>query len=525
MFPHPDAAIECLTFDVCIFAETVEAALTVSETRTHEAFRSAYPHLSASHVIRDLYSALRASLTDSDDLGLERALDTFWDDLFPLVYHSALQPRLPPFSRHFASCLRFSRRDVRPWSTVPELVGGPLLRGLETARLLIQGLDVGAEIVRDAQDIMVPAECGEAAARLSYCGACHSAVAPPCPAFCLNVARGCLAPLAEVDGAWGELVTAISRVDQSLRAARLSHILNTLHDRLAEAVMVALESGPTLERKVHKECGHPQREGSNHTHENHHSHNHNHNHNHNHHNQKGTFEEDTNSMAFRAEEDKDSKTSLVFSALDNTSAIRRALEASRGWWTGLPDTFCVDVTENDASAGATNIATSTGEVEPEVCWNGVKVAKYTKTVAGHGVSAQKYNPEVRIGRPDTRVYSMADTLHGFKRDVTSKLSWMPEAQSQHAYEYTNVQGSGSGISGRDDYPYGGNYYEDSPNDDDEDSMAELGSGIEGSGESTVIPDKAAPPLAEQASSTTVVTQDVFMVLASVLTLLLHLSFH
>lgn len=57
--------------------------------------------------------------------------------------------------------------------------------------------------------------------------------------------------------------------------------------------------------------------------------------------------------------------------------------------------------------------------------------RYTKTTAGVGVSAQKYNPEVRIDRPDTIVYTLADKLRSVRR-----VSSMGLVQYVHHYIYT-----------------------------------------------------------------------------------------
>nr|XP_053654158.1 glypican-5-like [Cherax quadricarinatus] len=229
----------------------VESALANSEHRALNVFQATYPRLApaARQVLHDLYSALRVGLTDTDDRALENAMGTFWDDLFPPVYHSVLHARLAPFSRRYTECLRDAQRVVQPWGIVPTLVGEPLLRGLHSARLLLHSLDVGAQVVKTASNFAVPSECGDAAARMQYCGACHGTLAPPCPGMCLNVARGCLAPLAEVDGAWADLAGAVSRVQQSLQAVRLAQLLHQLPDKLSEAVMVALERGPQLQKK------------------------------------------------------------------------------------------------------------------------------------------------------------------------------------------------------------------------------------------------------------------------------------
>ncbi|XP_066952385.1 glypican-5-like [Macrobrachium rosenbergii] len=246
-----------LTSHKDVFYRVVEEALTNSEHRAIKEFQNTYPRLApaAKQVLHNLYSGLRAGLTDfEDERALERPLESFWDNLFPPVYHSALHARMPPFSKAYTECLRGRpedrpalghhthprRRNPPPWAPV--------------CRLLLHALDVGADVVNTARNLPVPQECGEAAARLHYCGACHGALAPPCLGLCLNVARGCLAPLAEVDGAWSDLAGAVGRVHESLEAMGLSRLLHQLPEKLSEAVMVALERGPKLQKKVRRDC-------------------------------------------------------------------------------------------------------------------------------------------------------------------------------------------------------------------------------------------------------------------------------
>ncbi|KAK4294590.1 hypothetical protein Pmani_032795 [Petrolisthes manimaculis] len=105
-----------------------------------------------------------------------------------------------------------------------------------------------------------------------------------------------------------------------------------------------------------------------------------------------------------------------------------AVEGARHWWGGLPETHCRSV----AAQGDAH------------CWNGMRVAPYTKTTAGVGISAQKYNPEIRLERPDTTVYTLADRLRVVRRLVMKQLSWLPKADSQHSHTATTDE-SGSGV--------------------------------------------------------------------------------
>lgn len=437
------------------FHGVVEAALANSEQRAVMVVEATYPRVAgaARDVLGRLYAGLRAGLTDQDSSALNTAFDAFWDDFFPPVYHSVLHAHLPPFTHRYAQCLREAQSAVRPWGVIPTLLGEPLLRALHSARLLLHALDVGTHVLEAARSLPVSPECGEAAARLRYCGACHGALAPPCPGLCLNVARGCLAPLAEVDAAWTDLAGAATRVQEALAILRLDILLAHLPDKLSEAVMVALERGPQLQKKVRRDCSSPSYE-------------------------EGHPTQHQPPPAEGAEEltSGGSDGITVEGMKEAVRAAVGALEGARHWWAGLPETHCRSIASQDTH-----------------CWNGMRVAPYTKTTAGVGISAQKYNPEIRLERPDTTVYTLADRLRVVRRVVMKQLSWLPKADSQRSHNYGRTDGSGSGVDmmsesrSHSEYPTNDDeeyspdrdYYTDYYNDNE--------GSAEGSGEHELIP--------------------------------------
>ena len=51
----------------------------------------------------------------------------------------------------------------------------------------------------------------------------------------------------------------------------------------------------------------------------------------------------------------------------------------------------------------------------KIFWLFILSSRYIRPAAGLGISAQKYNPEVRVGHPDTAVYTYDNTLRDVKR--------------------------------------------------------------------------------------------------------------
>ena len=225
-------------------------ALTASEQQTLAVFHSSYPRLTphVRPVLVALYAGLRNALQHTDSRALDRILSQFWDDLFPGVYHSAVHAKMPPFTQEYSKCIRSSRKTIRPWGIIPALVDEPLNRAIEASRLMLHTLHVAKRTTEAPEIYDLPLECIPASARLTACALCHGVTAPPCHNFCLNVARGCLAPLSEIGAGWSDMTNGVARTGKALLAAK--SIFDKLSDNLPDAVLVAMESGPKLQKKV-----------------------------------------------------------------------------------------------------------------------------------------------------------------------------------------------------------------------------------------------------------------------------------
>ncbi|XP_042868320.1 division abnormally delayed protein-like [Penaeus japonicus] len=211
---------------------------------------------------------------------------------------------------------------------------------------------------------------------------------------------------------------------------------------------------------------------------------------------EATAVEENHAQETPAEEEHSVEERATSSVLDAASATLRAVEAAREWWAGVADNHCKDLPAKD-----------------DHCWNGVRVAPYTKMTAGVGVSAQKYNPEVRVGRPDTSVYAFADRLRGVRRLVLSYLTWLPKADSQRRRPYYDGSGSGG---------YGGEWSHHDGLSDDEDEGDYFGSG-NGSGDAAfhdVVKDRETPVETQGASAQHVsyFTLSLFVLVASLYSL-------
>jgi hypothetical protein len=201
------------------------------------------------------------------DLNLEESVTTFFASLFPLVYHHAVNPHLRDFSDDYKSCLRATLSEVQPFGDVPRQVAQGISKTMEATRVLLQALNLGAEVLNNTDTLLMTdsvdvGECHTALLRMSYCPTCQGLTRPglkPCSGYCLNVLRGCLTQHAsELDLPWNGYVEATERLVVAVRghdaasavALNVEELIRSLDTRISEAIMYAMENGPSLERKV-----------------------------------------------------------------------------------------------------------------------------------------------------------------------------------------------------------------------------------------------------------------------------------
>jgi hypothetical protein len=206
------------------------------------------------------------------DLNLEESVTTFFASLFPLVYHHAVNPHLRDFSGDYKSCLRATISEIQPFGDVPRQVAQGISKTMEATRVLLQALNLGAEVLNSTDTLLMTdsidvsgaqwSECHTALLRMSYCPTCQGLTRPglkPCSGYCLNVLRGCLTQHAsELDLPWNGFVEATERLVVAVRGhdaapsvvLNVEEIIRSLDTKISEAIMYAMENGPSLERKV-----------------------------------------------------------------------------------------------------------------------------------------------------------------------------------------------------------------------------------------------------------------------------------
>lgn len=422
--------------------ETVTALVRHSENTTLTLFNRVY-RLNAGEMdalVKSLYSDIVSYVAPDntpDSLQQPRTrdmLDTsflnFFDELFPIAFHRAVNSLKQDLSKDFKNCLSNAADGIKPFGDIPKQISQSVVKSLEATRVLIQALTLGKTVLDKTDGALFSSQtpqqiaCFEALQRMTYCSKCHGIAGDirPCAGLCTNVIRGCLIePASQFDMAWSGYVESVERLVIAIDGRNNPLGLNVesavrqLDTRISDAIMHAMENGPELKEKVRAACGR------------------------------------TELVDFVPTNTTSSESATAYKAptelhLGNFLA---SVVRSRSFYGTLADTICEEHPDKN-------------------CWNGERVGEYMKTIVDASLTAQKYNPELPLSASslsqslyaNANTSELIDQLRHINQIVQSQLASTPDSGA--LLSDGTFDGSGSGIG---------------PNSDDEEDESEAsGSG-------------------------------------------------
>ncbi len=151
-----------------------------------------------------------------------------------------------------SECLRATRHDVNPFGPHPQELAQGLSRALVAGHALSQALAVGAEVLNATESVRMARQCGRALVRMLFCPHCRGlTLIRPCGGLCLNVMRGCLAGIAELDGPWRRYVALLERLSGALSGGyEVELALLHIRERINDAILTSQLNGPHLSAVV-----------------------------------------------------------------------------------------------------------------------------------------------------------------------------------------------------------------------------------------------------------------------------------
>ncbi|TKC33822.1 hypothetical protein EI555_013554 [Monodon monoceros] len=237
----------CAQFQV----ETLETLIRQAENYTSILFCNTYRNmaLEAAASVQEFFTDVGLYLFGAD-VNPEEFVNRFFDSLFPLVYNHLINPG--DSSLEYSECIRMARRDISPFGNIPKRVLGQMGRSLLPSRTFLQALNLGIEVINTTDHLHFSKECSRALLRMQYCPHCQGlTLSKPCMGYCLNVVRGCLAHMAELNPHWHMYILSLEELSDAMHGTYdIEHVLLNFHLLVNDAVVQAHLDGQKLLEQI-----------------------------------------------------------------------------------------------------------------------------------------------------------------------------------------------------------------------------------------------------------------------------------
>ncbi|XP_074924670.1 glypican-5-like isoform X2 [Chelonoidis abingdonii] len=389
---------------ITAFQEAFESLLRFAENHTTSLFETAYRTMAkeAAEPVKELFTDLSLYILGAETT-VENAVLRFFDSVFPLVYSRLINPGIIDLSEEYTECLRLTRQDINPFGRYSKEVVTELSKSLWASRMLNQALNMGIEVINTTEHATLTKECSRALVKMQYCPHCQGlTLIRPCVGYCLNVMRGCLASVSELDTQWREYISTLEYLTNEMAGSHdLELALLGIRNSINEAILHAQLNGPQLSATVDKVCGQPQ--------------------------EREAKPSPDNIVQAK---DMSETQALTMAHSANLNNKRREfisyMKRSRTFYASIAERLCDgDLVMRDSST----------------CWNGEDVVEsYTSRVVSNGLKAQINNPELKVKGLDPLISHLIDKLHHFNQLDTEKTKLKLERWA------SRESGSGGGKS-------------------------------------------------------------------------------
>lgn len=189
------------------------------------------------------------------NISVEATVQRFFNNIFPFVYTQLINPGYEgsvTTGSITGDCLRMIRQDVNPFGHHPAVMAQELTGALGTGRQLGLALKKGVEVMNATEHANLSRECVKNLMKMAFCSHCRGlTLIKPCVGYCLNVMRGCLASVSELDQPWRKYTHLLEQLTSAV-AGHHNLKLATLGVRghVNEALLYAQLHGPLITATV-----------------------------------------------------------------------------------------------------------------------------------------------------------------------------------------------------------------------------------------------------------------------------------
>lgn len=231
--------------------------LVVHEVQNHtfSLLKAAYGDLAsyASSPLAELFTDVGLFVLGAE-LNLEEAAHRFFHALYPLVYDQLEEPGVAPLDHAYQECVGSVGRRTAVYGNAPTRLALLVMYASVAERAFLQSMHLAVEVVNTTDHARPSRECSRALMRMRYCPLCQALTeSKPCMGYCLNVLRGCLASLAEVDAHWQEFVHSLEALEKRMHDGKdLENVLASIPSLISNAVAYTRKDAARLALQVRR---------------------------------------------------------------------------------------------------------------------------------------------------------------------------------------------------------------------------------------------------------------------------------
>lgn len=239
-----------------LLADMFQYLLSFSQGHLSSLLEGTYPSLSRHALphVNQLFASLSLYLRGAN-VSVEASVHQFFNNLFPLVYTRLINPGIEGnmmVGIEMGDCLRMIRQDVNPFGSHPAVMAQEMAEALGAGRQLGLALEEGLEVMNATEHVSMSKECVKGLVKMVYCSHCRGlTLIKPCVGYCLNVMRGCLASVSELDQPWRRYTSLLEQLTHAMAGHHsLELALLGVRDHVNEALLYAQLHGPLITATV-----------------------------------------------------------------------------------------------------------------------------------------------------------------------------------------------------------------------------------------------------------------------------------
>ncbi|XP_029462530.1 glypican-4 isoform X2 [Rhinatrema bivittatum] len=370
------------------FDEFFKELLENAEKSLNDMFVRTYGRLymQNSKLFKDLFIELKQYYIGGN-VNLEDMLNDFWARLLERMFQ-LVNPQYV-FTDEYLECVSKYTEDLKPFGDVPRKLKLQVTRAFVAARTFAQGLAVARDVISKVSAVNPTPPCHQALLKMMYCPFCRGLVtAKPCNNYCLNVMRGCLANLGDLETEWNNFIDSTLMVAERLEGPfNIESVMDPIDVKISDAIMNMQENSMQVSQKVFHGCGQPKTLSQGRS--------------------SRSVPEGGFSARFRPYNPEERPTTAAGTNLDRlVTDVKEKLKTAKKFWSSLPGSICSD-------------EVTAGDADEDKCWNGNATSRYLFPVTANGLANQAHNPdvEVDITKPNMVIRRQIMTL----REMTHKM--------------------------------------------------------------------------------------------------------